>query len=609
MQGPSFLCSVVWSLGGCLAFGTSNFVLNLLVEMSPDRGLTLSVSLIMSYSSLVALPLWLCMRRRGDFFKGAAGAGETENKGMGIATAAIAGMCLALAYAAVMFAFSQNPRGAGPLSSVISSDVVVYSIFCRIVYKERITSLQWAFALLLICGLVTMGLEKTTYQDVSRNVQSRDVRQGKGQEIIALLAAVFGMLSFTAVNITVRMGMKQGITIAGRLVIMFMTMSGMGLLLLMGSAASGLLHFGSTPIDARTMAQLTLPLCISMLQALGTLCVTKAFEHPSTNIFVVIMGLQSTVVLVLAWLFQGLYPGHFQLWGMGIIIVSVIAFSFSRPQEHGPEEANSTEEDIENRRHAVDVALSDYGVVGDSRLASTYASSVERSGSPDPDAILFFETCVVHDLQGKRLLDIGCGSGRQIREVYIPKQPECVVGLDLSPLFVKMAEEETRAQAASSGVTASFVEGDMHQLLSAGPKFEGSFDLLVSCFALHYCDNLPKLFKQCWQLLKPGGRLVFLVNMVRIPAGEELPERVRRNPTVAVDLGPHLTVNNKIYTDQQYLAALKSAGFVLLDSPCGFDGNHKIGNTECNSHLFEAGQLSINLEAVIIQVLRPPAAA
>mmetsp|Transcript_101009 Transcript_101009/g.179259 ORF Transcript_101009/g.179259 Transcript_101009/m.179259 type:complete len:427 (+) Transcript_101009:588-1868(+) len=426
--------------------------------------------------------------------------------------------------------------------------------------------------------------------------------------MIALFAAVFGMLSFTAVNITVRMGMKQGITIAGRLVIMFMTMSCIGFLLLIGSAASGLPKFEH--IDARSMAQLALPLCIPILQTLGTLCVAKAFEHPSTNIFVMIMGLQSLVVLALAWFLQGLYPDHFQLCGMGIIVLSVVGFSLSRPQEHSPADTeNTARDDVERSSHAINVALSDYGVVGDSRLASTYASSVERSGSPDPDAILFFEACVVHGLQGKRLLDIGCGSGRQIREVYIPKKPECVVGLDLSPLFVKMAEDETRTLAASCGVTASFVQGDMHRFLTADPEFEGSFDLLVSCFALHYCDNLPKLFKQCWQLLKPGGRLVFLVNMVRIPPGQELPERVRRNPTVAVDLGPHLTVNNKIYTDQQYLAALQGAGFVLLDSPCGFEGNHKIGNTESNSHLFEAGQLSINLEAVIIQVTRPPASA
>lgn len=131
------------------------------------------------------------------------------------------------------------------------------------------------------------------------------------------------------------------------------------------------------------------------------------------------MGLQSVVVLVLAWFLQGSHPGHFQLWGMGIIILSVIAFSLSRPGED-PEEATKSEDD-EGSHAAVDVALRDYGVVGDSRLASTYASSVERSGSPDPDAIMFLEACVVHGLQGKRVLDIGCGSGRQISEVYIPK--------------------------------------------------------------------------------------------------------------------------------------------------------------------------------------------
>lgn len=158
------------------------------------------------------------------------------DKSKGIATAVAAGFCLAVAYAAAMLAFSQNSTGAGPLSSVISSDVVVYSIFCRIAYKERITCLQWCFALLLISGLVIMGLEKSTCQGSSSQEQN-----DQAQNIMALFAAVVGIMSFTAVNITVRMGMRQGITIAGRLVTMFMTMSCMGVLLLIGSAASGLM--------------------------------------------------------------------------------------------------------------------------------------------------------------------------------------------------------------------------------------------------------------------------------------------------------------------------------------------------------------------------------
>lgn len=68
MQAASFLCSVVWSIGGCLSLGASNFVLNVLVEVSADSGPTLPVSLIMSYSSLVAFPLWVYVRRRGGFF-------------------------------------------------------------------------------------------------------------------------------------------------------------------------------------------------------------------------------------------------------------------------------------------------------------------------------------------------------------------------------------------------------------------------------------------------------------------------------------------------------------------------------------------------------------
>jgi SAM-dependent methyltransferase len=205
-------------------------------------------------------------------------------------------------------------------------------------------------------------------------------------------------------------------------------------------------------------------------------------------------------------------------------------------------------------KDAVATALSDYGVVGDVTLASTYANSVERVHSPDPEAIACFETVVTKGMLGGTVLDIGCGSGRQIYDVYLPRQPASVVGLDLSPVFVQMADAERKRRAFEepSVIQPRFEQGDMHGLLREHPEFRGSFDLLVSCFALHYCDNLPALFQECWQVLKPGGKLTFLVNMARLPTGHQLPENVRNNPTVAVQLGPDMTVNNKIYSEQEY---------------------------------------------------------
>ena len=91
-------------------------------------------------------------------------------------------------------------------------------------------------------------------------------------------------------------------------------------------------------------------------------------------------------------------------------------------------------------------------------------------------------------------LDIGCGTG-VLEEKFAPDAN--VVGIDLSDEMLEIAQSKHL-----SGFNA-LICGDAERL----PFSSASFDKILSCYAVKYC-NLRKFVAQTFRVLKPGGRLV-----------------------------------------------------------------------------------------------------
>ena len=104
------------------------------------------------------------------------------------------------------------------------------------------------------------------------------------------------------------------------------------------------------------------------------------------------------------------------------------------------------------------------------------------------------------DLQGLRIVDLGCGFGwfcRWAREVGATS----VHGLDVSEKMLGRAREMT------SDPAIVYTRTDLESLSLT----QGAFDLAYSSLALHYVENLRGLFEQVHRGLVPGGRFVFSV--------------------------------------------------------------------------------------------------
>jgi SAM-dependent methyltransferase len=99
----------------------------------------------------------------------------------------------------------------------------------------------------------------------------------------------------------------------------------------------------------------------------------------------------------------------------------------------------------------------------------------------------------------KRVLDIGCGSGRHV--VYLAARGFAVTGLDIAPEAI----EACREGLAEARLTATIVEGEMTDL----PFADGSFDGIVASHVIHHCQlaSLRRILDHVTRCLTPGGLL------------------------------------------------------------------------------------------------------
>jgi SAM-dependent methyltransferase len=112
------------------------------------------------------------------------------------------------------------------------------------------------------------------------------------------------------------------------------------------------------------------------------------------------------------------------------------------------------------------------------------------------------------ELAGKRVLDLGCGSGDLT--VLLALAGARVIGVDLSPGMVDVARR--RVQSFVPDAEAEFAAAPAEQL----PLGDGSVDVILGRFILHHLD-VPRAAKECARVLAPGGQALFVENSGRNP--------------------------------------------------------------------------------------------
>ncbi|HEX2093440.1 MAG TPA: methyltransferase domain-containing protein [Longimicrobiaceae bacterium] len=98
-----------------------------------------------------------------------------------------------------------------------------------------------------------------------------------------------------------------------------------------------------------------------------------------------------------------------------------------------------------------------------------------------------------------RVLDAGCGAGRELQRIARLVPEGEVVGIDLAAGMVEAAHRDARAHGLSR---CAFFQSDVGDLPE---EFTGQFDLIYNSLAHHHYPDPPAAAREVHRCLRPGG--------------------------------------------------------------------------------------------------------
>lgn len=150
------------------------------------------------------------------------------------------------------------------------------------------------------------------------------------------------------------------------------------------------------------------------------------------------------------------------------------------------------------RRHrGADWTFMNYG------FADPKAEPILLEESDEPNRLLiqlYHHTASQHELDGLKVLEVGCGRGGGASYVARYLKPASVIGMDLCPQAVSLCNE-LHAEVSN----LSFQEGDAEAM----PFEDESFDVILNVESSHCYPHVEKFLSEVRRVLRPGGRFLY----------------------------------------------------------------------------------------------------
>ena len=134
-------------------------------------------------------------------------------------------------------------------------------------------------------------------------------------------------------------------------------------------------------------------------------------------------------------------------------------------------------------------------------------------------------------LEGKTVLDLGCGTGR---DVYIASklvgESGRVIGVDMTTEQIETAKKYQEVHYKRFGFKKSnveFIQGYIEDLKSLGIK-DNSVDVVISNCVINLSPSKEQVFKEVYRVLRPGGELFFS----DVFADRRIPESLTADPVL-----------------------------------------------------------------------------
>lgn len=153
----------------------------------------------------------------------------------------------------------------------------------------------------------------------------------------------------------------------------------------------------------------------------------------------------------------------------------------------------------------------------------------------------------------KRILDLGCGTGLELDEIFCRFPEMQVVGVDLSPAMLEKLREKHAGRALELICGSYFTV-----------EFPGPFDAAVSFESLHHFTAAEKapLFRKIHKALAPGGVFLNGDYFARCPEEEALLRETLERRRAAAHIPPDVFIHfDTPLTVAHEMQALRDAGF------------------------------------------------
>jgi ubiquinone/menaquinone biosynthesis C-methylase UbiE len=165
--------------------------------------------------------------------------------------------------------------------------------------------------------------------------------------------------------------------------------------------------------------------------------------------------------------------------------------------------------------------------------------------------------------KGIKILDVGCGSGKQCFGYFKQLEGEAEIhGGDVNQELLAQARETN----AKLGNPVHFREMSFNDPF---PYESGQFDLVSCCFAIYYAENIPYTISEMHRVLKTGGQLF---TTGPLPANKKLFYDVIKEATGK----PIPPMPGSSRYESQILAAIKnlfsSVDVQVFENPLTFEG-------------------------------------